>query len=80
MAAPVVDLLSASFISVQAAIAGERRVALVPEVVKRLAMARADVGFSLMADGRRVFDVAPEDPSLADDPRLKRLAALLGRK
>ncbi|MCO5793415.1 MAG: DNA mismatch repair endonuclease MutL [Blastomonas sp.] len=43
------------------------------DVVKRLAMARPDIGFSLESDGRRVFSVQ------AGEARLTRIAALTAR-
>ena len=54
--------------------------AAIVDVVKRLAMSRAEVGFSLAADGRRVFDAAPEAVLDPTESRLKRLASLLGRE
>ncbi len=47
------------------------------DAVRRLAMAHARVGFSLMSDGRRVFSLAPEAPG--PEGRLKRLGAVMGR-
>jgi DNA mismatch repair protein MutL len=47
------------------------------DVVKRLAMARPDVGFTLTDDGRVVFSLTPEDALF--DGALVRLARLLGR-
>ncbi len=48
------------------------------DVVKRLAMARPDVAFSLMADGRKRFayKAEPEGP----EGHLARLAAIMGRE
>ncbi len=48
------------------------------DIVKRLAMARADVGFSLTLDGKRSLDL----PAEADlfEGRLKRLARIMGRE
>ena len=48
------------------------------DIVKRLAMARADVAFTLTLDGKRVLDL----PSEADlfEGRLKRLSRLMGRE
>jgi DNA mismatch repair protein MutL len=48
------------------------------DVVKRLAMARPDVGFTLTMDGRRTLDL----PAEADlfHGRLKRLAKIMGRE
>jgi DNA mismatch repair protein MutL len=43
------------------------------DVVKRLAMARSDVGFNLEHDGRRVFTLQPADPPA-------RIAALLAHE
>ena len=54
--------------------------AAIVDVVKRLAMSRAEVGFSLVADGRRVFDAPPEAVLDPTESRLKRLASLLGRE
>ncbi|MEL7451965.1 MAG: DNA mismatch repair endonuclease MutL, partial [Pseudomonadota bacterium] len=50
----------------------------VGDVCRRLAMSRADVGFSLVSNGRAVFRYAAEagDPSEA---RLARLGAIMGR-
>lgn len=50
----------------------------VTDVVKRLAMAHADVAFSLTVDGRTSFR-ADATSRLAGDARLERLAAILGR-
>ena len=47
------------------------------DVVKRIAMARPDIGFTLTLDGRRALDLAPE-PDLMDG-RLPRLARIMGR-
>ena len=47
------------------------------ETVRRLALARADVGFRLHADERQVLRVEPEAGDLFDG-RLRRLAAVLG--
>ncbi|MCP5412917.1 MAG: DNA mismatch repair endonuclease MutL [Alphaproteobacteria bacterium] len=47
------------------------------DMVKRLAMARPDIGFSLTLDGRRVLDL-PIEPDLMDG-RLPRLAKIMGR-
>ncbi len=60
------------------------------DVVKRLAMARPDVAFTLTADGRRALSLEAEtDPPLASrseavghrkESRLKRLARVMGRE
>ena len=47
------------------------------DVVKRLAMARPDVGFTLTLDGRKALDLPAENDLL--DGRLKRLARIMGR-
>jgi DNA mismatch repair protein MutL len=47
------------------------------DIVKRLAMSRPDIGFTLTLDGRRALDLAAE-PDLMDG-RLPRLARLMGR-
>jgi DNA mismatch repair protein MutL len=47
------------------------------DTVKRLAMARPDVGFSLTDDGRVVLNLAAENELF--DGKLKRLARVLGR-
>ena len=47
------------------------------DVVKRLAMARPDVAFTLTADGRVLFSLAAE--SVLFNGRLRRLARVLGR-
>ena len=49
----------------------------ITDMVKRLAMARPDIGFTLTLDGRRVLDVDVE-PDLMDG-RLPRLARIMGR-
>ncbi len=49
----------------------------VTDVVKRLAMARPDIAFSLTDDGRGVFSAAAE--ATLFDGRLRRLARVLGR-
>ena len=57
----------------------ERAEALaVADELRRHAMARPTVGFTLEIDGRRVFKLAPERPGEAG--RLARLAAVLGRE
>ncbi|MBU6297553.1 MAG: DNA mismatch repair endonuclease MutL [Alphaproteobacteria bacterium] len=48
------------------------------DVVKRLAMARADVAFSLTLDGKRVLDLPAEADLFAG--RLKRLSRIMGRE
>jgi DNA mismatch repair protein MutL len=47
------------------------------DIIKRLAMARPDIGFTLMLDGRRSLDL-PAEPDLMDG-RLPRLARIMGR-
>jgi DNA mismatch repair protein MutL len=47
------------------------------DVVRRLAMARADVGFEVRHDGRRLLAVAP-GPDAGEVAMVARLAALLG--
>ncbi|MEJ1970487.1 MAG: hypothetical protein WDN03_17945 [Rhizomicrobium sp.] len=47
------------------------------DVVKRLAMARPDVGFALTVDGRRALDLPAETDLIG--PQLKRLAKIMGR-
>jgi DNA mismatch repair protein MutL len=47
------------------------------DVVKRLAMARPDVGFTLTLDGKRNLDLEREDDLFGG--RLKRLARIMGR-
>ncbi len=47
------------------------------DIVKRLAMARPDIAFTLTLDGRRALDL-PAEPNLMDG-RLARLARILGR-
>ncbi len=49
----------------------------ISDTVKRLAMARADVGFTLRSDTRTVLNLPREHDS--DDGRLKRLSDILGR-
>ncbi|MEI7790263.1 MAG: DNA mismatch repair endonuclease MutL [Alphaproteobacteria bacterium] len=49
----------------------------ITDMVKRLAMARPDIGFTLTLDGRRALDLAAE-PDLMDG-RLPRLARIMGR-
>jgi len=46
--------------------------------LKRLALSRADVSFSLMVDGRSRFRVEAERDDDADEARRRRLAAVLG--
>ncbi|MGN6515691.1 MAG: DNA mismatch repair endonuclease MutL [Rhizomicrobium sp.] len=48
------------------------------DIVKRLAMARPDVAFTLTLDGRRALDLEAESDLL--DGRLKRLARIMGRE
>ena len=48
------------------------------DIVKRLAMARPDVGFTLMLDGRRALDLPAETDLIG--PQLKRLARIMGRE
>jgi len=47
------------------------------DIVKRLAMSRPDIGFTLTLDGRKALDLAAE-PDLMDG-RLPRLARIMGR-
>jgi DNA mismatch repair protein MutL len=47
------------------------------DVVKRLAMARADVAFTLTLDGRRVLQLEAQETLF--DGRLRRLAQIMGR-
>src|SRR5471032_986373 len=47
------------------------------DIVKRLAMSRPDIGFTLTLDGRRALDL-PAEPDLMDG-RLPRLARIMGR-
>ena len=48
------------------------------EVVRRLAMARSDIAFSLTSSGRKLMNLAAETPG--EEGRLKRLAAIMGRE
>ena len=47
------------------------------DVVRRLAMAHAEIAFTLSADGRRHFALSPE--TSGPEGRLRRLGALMGR-
>lgn len=49
----------------------------VTDTLKRLAMARADIGFSLESNGRNVFRYAPEP--IGESGHLARLGAIMGR-
>ncbi|MEE4349784.1 MAG: DNA mismatch repair endonuclease MutL [Pacificimonas sp.] len=49
----------------------------ISDTVKRLAMARADVAFQLVHEGRRLLD-APSAGSLLESARVERLGAVLG--
>ena len=49
----------------------------ITDMVKRLAMARPDIGFTLTLDGRKGLDL-PAEPDLMDG-RLPRLAKIMGR-
>ncbi|HKX65164.1 MAG TPA: DNA mismatch repair endonuclease MutL [Rhizomicrobium sp.] len=49
----------------------------ITDMVKRLAMARPDIGFTLTLDGRKALDL-PSEPDLIDG-RLPRLAKIMGR-
>jgi len=49
----------------------------ITDIVKRLAMARPDIGFTLTLDGRKALDL-PAEPDLMDG-RLPRLAKIMGR-
>jgi len=49
----------------------------ITDIVKRLAMARPDIGFTLTLDGRKNLDL-PAEPDLMDG-RLPRLAKIMGR-
>jgi len=48
------------------------------DIVKRLAMARPDVGFTLTLDGRRTLDLPAETDLIG--PQLKRLARIMGKE
>jgi len=50
----------------------------ITDMVKRLAMSRPDIGFTLTLDGRKTLDLAAE-PDLMDG-RLPRLARIMGRE
>jgi DNA mismatch repair protein MutL len=47
------------------------------DVIKRLAMSRPDVGFTLTLDGRRALDLPAETDLIG--PQLKRLARIMGK-
>ena len=49
------------------------------DAVRRLAMARADVGFSVAHEGRRLLDAQPS-ADLLESARVARLAAILGQE
>ncbi|MBS0470532.1 MAG: DNA mismatch repair endonuclease MutL [Proteobacteria bacterium] len=51
------------------------------DVIKRLAMARPEVGFTLTMDGRRALDLPAEEATLGEDDagRLRRLSRIMGR-
>jgi DNA mismatch repair protein MutL len=49
----------------------------VGETVRRLAMARHDITFTLTSSGRKLLNLAAETPG--EEGRLKRLAAIMGR-
>jgi DNA mismatch repair protein MutL len=53
--------------------------AAVAEIVKRLAMARPDAGFTLIADGRRRLD-APAEVGAEHEARRRRLGVILGEE
>ena len=48
------------------------------DAVRRLAMAREDVAFTLTSSGRRLLNLAAQSPG--EDGRLKRLAAIMGKE
>ena len=48
------------------------------DIVKRLAMARPDIGFTLTLDGRRTLDLPAETDLIG--PQLKRLARIMGKE
>lgn len=50
----------------------------ITDTLKRLAMARADIGFSLESNGRNVFRYAAHPDT--EDGRLQRLGAIMGRE
>ena len=52
--------------------------AAITDAVRRLAMARADVAFTLAHEGRRLLDL-PGAGSLLESARVERLGAILGR-
>jgi DNA mismatch repair protein MutL len=49
----------------------------ITDIVKRLAMARPDIGFTLTLDGRKALDLPAEQDLM--DGRLSRLAKIMGR-
>ena len=51
--------------------------AAIGDVVRRLAMSRADVAFTLTSSGRKMLNLPAETPD--DDGRLRRLAAIMGK-
>lgn len=51
--------------------------AAVGDVVRRLAMSRPDVAVTLTSSGRKILNLAAQEPG--DDGRLARLAAIMGR-
>ena len=52
--------------------------AAIGETVRRLAMARHDIAFTLVSSGRKLLNLPPEAPG--EEGRLKRLAAIMGRE
>ena len=73
----VVDLFYATPARLKFLKSDQAETAAIGDVVRRLAMSRADVAFTLTSSGRKMLNLPAETPD--DDGRLRRLAAIMGK-